>query len=207
MAYRRRVTHFAADQESTPLGWAVAIAVGLVIFAAVAWGIRSTVFPEGKPDSARESAAQTAPARAVSGRPEAGRPPSDSPTAQSKTSPPPIDSAQMLERRTFSDGYVSPNALPAVPRNSAGPSAQQRAEAASRIYQSGSHNTGSQRNTMTAPTWKYVHSSSCTGLQSRRQTIGQRLKTDAGTLPDWRTQQLREEQAENLQRERLGLCR
>jgi hypothetical protein len=207
MAHRRRVTHFAADQESTPLRCAAAIAVSLGILAAVAWGVHGTVSPERKPDAARESAAQADPTRAASGRHEGARPLGDLPTAPSKTPPPPIDSAQMLERRTFSDGYVSPNALPAVPRDSAQPSAQQRAEAASRIYQSGSHNTDIQRNTMTAPSWKYVHSSSCTGLQSRRQTIGQRLKTDAGTLPDWRTQQLREEHAENLQRERLGLCR
>lgn len=55
--------------------------------------------------------------------------------------------------------------------------------------------------------WIYVHSSSCDGLRSRRRAIVQALDTLRDSLPVWRQDQLHVERRENLERERLGLCR
>ena len=112
-------------------------------------------------------------------------------------SPAPVDSALMLRDRSFSDGYVSPHGPTVI---AAGPGAS-----ATRVQPKAM--APSKRAPSTDREWTYVHSSSCDGLRSRRRAIVQALDTLRDSLPVWRQDQLHVERRENLERERLGLCR
>lgn len=108
-----------------------------------------------------------------------------------------VDSAQMLRDRRFSDEYVSPHGPTVI---AAGPGAS-----ATRVQPKPT--APSKRAPSTDRKWTYVHSSSCDGLRSRRRSIVQALDTLRDKLPVWRQDQLHVEHRENLERERLGLCR
>tara|TARA_R110000850_G_scaffold120624_6_gene238100 strand:- start:62729 stop:63205 length:477 start_codon:yes stop_codon:yes gene_type:complete len=114
-----------------------------------------------------------------------------------ESSPAPVDSVQMLRDRRFSDGYVSPHGPTVI---AAGPGAS-----ATRVQPKPT--APSKRAPSTDRKWTYVHSSSCDGLRSRRRSIVQALDTLRDKLPVWRQDQLHVEHRENLERERLGLCR
>jgi len=124
-------------------------------------------------------------------------PSTQSPSHELTRPPAPIvDSAQMLRDRSFSDGYVSPSGPTVI----AGPAVQKRGVGSPRPISSRPQPPNVRK-------WVYVHSSSCAGLRSRRAGISEDLRTLRGKLPDWRRDQLRAEYGENLERQRLGLCR